>query len=941
MKRKFLLSSAVVPALLASGAMGQVVNFHDCNNGQLSFPGVGYSELFAGQGAYADPGNNIWNGFGQFGSAYQSTAVYSSDASNPSGPWPQPAGNPGNPYAWYNGTSSTGPALFDFATGSATASGNAASSGQWTPITLSIPSNYSSDNGIGNLGSFYVPNGTPQFLLGEAAINNGSTPNIVFVLQNVPPGTYGLYLYGANEGNGRGTAFALDSANGGNPHNGITATLNANNGAPASAFVEGQDFVIFENVSPDSSGDITITASPNPADGVGNSDGSGETDVNGFQLIFNPLPTAVAATAAQNVYAGGTANFSFAPAFAPSPTFQWQSIISGVTNNLSDSAGYISGSATTNLTIAGVSSANVGLYQCRIVTATATNTTPAAPLTLLTSTNVNILQPGDTLSDFGNNAPTSPPYNSVPPTFVTSVADVEDGTLIQYNNFGANGCTTPFAGPVGFIVQPKFGGSVVTAMRVFTAWGHPEDDPADYLLEGSTDGINFKKVSSGPLALPAQRNLAAGNINVNNQVLQEIDFVNTNWYFTYRLTFSNVVNNAAASNGVQLAEVQLLGVSAGSPVILTNLPSQTSQAQVGDPLTFAVAVVGPSPYYYQWYKGGSGLSGATNSIYTLNAVAGTTDYSVVISNVLGSVTSAVAVVVGTVGTPPIVTFNEGTGWTLNGSVATENGLGGNVLTLTDGGQVQSSSAFYDTPQYIGGFLASFTYNPVGSVYPADGMTFCIQNSSESTNATGGIGGELGYYGITPSAAFELNMFGGAVGGAGIQFGTGGSTPDTANPTAPYISTGDISLWTASDDSDTLYVQLYYIRNVLTVWLDDLSTGDSFTTNFAVPNLPLIVGGNTAYVGLTGATGGNTSTQTVSDFQFSSTAPPVLSVAPGAAGSLVISWPLAVSTLFTLQTSGSLSGPWTPVNVTPTVLNGQNQVTVTTGTGSAFYTLLAP
>jgi hypothetical protein len=122
---------------------------------------------------------------------------------------------------------------------------------------------------------------------------------------------------------------------------------------------------------------------PIPQDGVGNSN-SPEIDVNGFQLIFNPPPTAVGSTAAQNVYAGGTANFSFSPAFAASPAFQWQSIIGGVTNNLSD-GGNISGATTTNLTITSVSAANVGLYQCVISTATATNTSPAAPLTILTS----------------------------------------------------------------------------------------------------------------------------------------------------------------------------------------------------------------------------------------------------------------------------------------------------------------------------------------------------------------------------------------------------------------------------------------------------------------------------------------------------------------------------------------------------------------------------
>jgi hypothetical protein len=563
MKRKILLSSAVLSALLASGAMAQVVNFHDANNGYpIDFGGLFYNELFAGQGAYADPGNDIWNGFG-FYLGYQAQYFYSGDPGS-GATWPQQYGNPGNPYAAYFGESgwisSTGSSLFDFATGSTTTTGDATSSGQWTPITLSV-GDYTFDFGLAS----GIPNGSPAFLLCTPAINNSANPQEVFILQNVPAGTYGLYLYGANSDNNRGTLFSVSS---GTAHNSIAATLNGQNGAPAPSFVEGQNFVIFENVTPDTDGNITITASPNPLDGVGNSNLTNETDVDGFQLIFKPPPTAVGSTAAQNVYAGGTANFSFSPAFAASPAFQWQIITNGVTNNLSDS-GNISGSTTPSLTITKVSSTNVGMYQCVISTATATNTSPPSPLTILLSTAANLLQPGDILSEFGDN--TNEPYNSIPPPLNMTVTNVEDNTLNQYENFGANASTAPFRGPVGFTVTPQSGSSYVTAMRFFTAGSHPEDDPTDYLLEGSTNGTRFTTISSGPLTLPAARNAAGGAINITNQVLQELDFANTNAYTTYRLTFTNVNNNVMASNGVQIAEVQLLGGPANVPLLSITL----------------------------------------------------------------------------------------------------------------------------------------------------------------------------------------------------------------------------------------------------------------------------------------------------------------------------------------------------------------------------------
>jgi len=570
MKRKILLSSAVLSALLATGAMAQVVNFHDDNNGfPIDIDAAPYNELFAGQGAYSDPGNDIWNGFGfNPGYAYGQVGYFYSGAPGSGPPWPQQYGNPGNPYAAYLGdggwVNSTGSSLFDWASGSTINSGNATSGGKWSPITLSV-GGYLFDV-LGTTGFTDAPNGSPAFLFGCAALNNGANPAEVFTLQNVPAtNTYGLYLYAANPDNNRGTRFSVNS---GTAHNGIAATLNGQNGTPAPSFVEGQNFVIFENVTPDTNGNITITASPNPLDGVGNGNLTNETDVDGFQLIFNPPPTAVGSTAAQNVYAGGTANFSFSPAFAASPAFQWQFITNGVTNNLSDS-GNISGATTTSLTIRSVSSTNVGVYQCLISTATATNTSPAAPLTILLSAAPNILQPGDTLSDFGDN--TNSPYYSIPPPFNMTVDKVEDGTLIQYENFGANGSTAPFRGPVGFTVTPQSGSSYVTAMRVFTASSHPEDDPTDYLLEGSTNDTRFTTISSGPLTLPAARNAAGGAININNQVLQELDFANANAYTTYRLTFTNVNNNTIASNGVQIAEIQLLGTLPGAPLLSITL----------------------------------------------------------------------------------------------------------------------------------------------------------------------------------------------------------------------------------------------------------------------------------------------------------------------------------------------------------------------------------
>jgi Immunoglobulin I-set domain/Immunoglobulin domain/Legume lectin domain len=743
MKRKLFLSSAVIPALLASSAMGQVVNFHDSsNNGPLGpgLSGGGYDELFAGQGAYSDPGNNIWNGFG-FTGGYGSTYYYNASAGATGQNWPEQYGNPGNPYAAYNAGSwitSTGSNLFNsvpFGAASSlfgpSADGDATSSGQFTPITLKV-GGYSGDTGNSPGNGLTNPNGAPSFLLMNCAYKNGTSPDEVFTLQNVPPGTYGLYLYGANYDNNRGTAFSVNS---GSAHNGISATLNSLIGSPATTYVEGQNFVIFENVSPDAEGNITITASPNPLDGVGNENLTNETDVNGFQLIFSPPPTAVSPTVAQNVWAGDTASFSFTPAFATSPTFQWQSVIGGVTNNLTDST-TILGATTTNLTINSVAATNVGLYQCVITTATATNTSPAAPLTILTSTATssllagdltsvigNVLAPGDVLSDFNNTV--GYPFNSVPPPFNMTVKKVEDNTLYQYENFGANGSTAPYSGPVGFIVTPNAGASVVTGMRLFTAGTHPEDDPADYLLEGSEDGTNFTTITGGLLALPAQRNAAGGPINITNEVLQEIDFPNTAAYNTYRVTFTNIVDQTGtASNGVQIAEVQLLGSLAAVAPGIVQQPPPVEILLAGGTFHPTVVANGAGALTYQWYLNTShAIATGTNATLVITNVSAADDgtYNCIVSNPYGT-TNSLAVVL-TVNAPS--PYQQ--------ALLAYNPLGYWPLSETSGTVAFDSSANGNNGTYIGG---DYNLGQPGPPMPGFGSSsLCVQLNPDSSQVS--------------------------------------------------------------------------------------------------------------------------------------------------------------------------------------------------------------
>ncbi len=968
MKRKLFLSSAVIPTLLASGAMGQVVNFHASNNNSSlagfvgTMGGDSYNELFAGQGAYADAGNNIWNGFGAT-DAYGSGAYYSGGFGSGT-PWPLQYGNPGNPYAAYSPSynantgwiSSTGPSLisatsFGQPNSGATINGNADSTGQFTPVTLLV-GGYGQDSGNPAGRALAIPNGTPSFLMLESAETSGAGSNEVFTLQNVSPGTYGLYLYGENFNNNAGTLFSVNS---GNAHNGIAATLNAQNGKPAPTFVEGQNFVIFENVAPDTSGNITITATANPECGVGNNNVTNEIDVNGFQLISNPPPTAVGSTAAQNVWAGGTASFSFSPAFAANPSFRWQFISGGVTNNLSDGDN-ISGSATTNLIITNVSAGNVGLYQCVLSTATATNTSPAAPLTILispatgplkpgdsTSTVGDIFQPDDSIFDFNNT--NGFPYNTVPPAFNMLVGNVEDGTLDQYENFGTNDSVAPFGGPVGFVVTPSVGATIATAMRLFTASSHPEDDPADYLLEGSNDGTNFTTIAGGLLGLPPQRNAAGGAINITNQVLQEIDFTNSAPYATYRMTFTNVNDDDIASNGVQIAEIQLLGSLAPQKPGIVREPAPLDVVVLGGTLEASVLASGPGPLSYQWYFNTSqAITNATNALLTLPNLQATNSgsYNCVISNAYGSTNSTALYVVYSI--EPSFNTN-GSGWTsTNNGVSPAQGtfITNNVLELTDTNYSESTSFFFDYPMYIGAFKASFIYTDVGSPgtanSTADGFTFCLQNSAAGASALqiSSTGSGLGYYLLSNSVALATELYNNGDNAPGLALAVDGQgSAGTLAGGYLFGGTGNVSVISG----DGIQYDIAYDGNNFAVTLTDTNNPtEIFTTNYVIGPLSAIVGGDSAFIGFTGATGGTTAIQTIANFSFT----PIPTLSAGeSGGQVVISWPTAIGG-FALQQSSSLNSTnWTTVPGPFNIVSNQYQTEVSSPAGNQFFRLVAP
>ena len=204
---------------------------------------------------------------------------------------------------------------------------------------------------------------------------------------------------------------------------------------------------------------------------------------------------------------------------------------------------------------------------------------------------------------------------------------------------------------------------------------------------------------------------------------------------------------------------------------------------------------------------------------------------------------------------------NGTGWTVTDgdNAPTATAIAANVLTLTDNGPpiFETRSAFYNTKVPTGAFTATFVYTAGGNMQ-ADGVTFTLQNSPAGPAALGpnAAGSNLGYFGIAPSAAVQLNIYTGDPGGVGSAFTSGGTL-------SAYTSTSPVNL----ASGDPIHVMLSYDGSNLVENLIDQTTSQTYSKTYAGVNLPAATGGTSAYVGFTGATGGLFAVQTISNFSF--------------------------------------------------------------------------
>ncbi len=285
----------------------------------------------------------------------------------------------------------------------------------------------------------------------------------------------------------------------------------------------------------------------------------------------------------------------------------------------------------------------------------------------------------------------------------------------------------------------------------------------------------------------------------------------------------------------------------------------------GQSVTISDATSGASIYYTT--DGSTPTTGSTRYVGAISV--GNTSTIKAIATATGFTQSAVGTATYTINLPTTVNYSSGftsSGLDRNGSAV----LSGTRLRLTDGGGNEAGSAWYGVPVNVQTFTSDFTFQL--TTPNADGFAFVIQNTG--TTALGPSGGGLGYGPDAPSggSASANTPIGKSV---AVKFDLYGNAGETNNSTGMYINGaspttpstalgGGVNL----HSGDTFKVHLSYDGTTLAMTVTDtVNTTQTVTTSWAI-NIPSTVGGNTAYVGFTGGTGGASATQDILTWSYS-------------------------------------------------------------------------
>jgi Concanavalin A-like lectin/glucanases superfamily/Abnormal spindle-like microcephaly-assoc'd, ASPM-SPD-2-Hydin/Immunoglobulin domain len=279
-------------------------------------------------------------------------------------------------------------------------------------------------------------------------------------------------------------------------------------------------------------------------------------------------------------------------------------------------------------------------------------------------------------------------------------------------------------------------------------------------------------------------------------------------------TFTVVVSNSV---GTATSSAATLTVNAApvAPAITVQPASQTVTA--GQAATFTVTATGTAPLNYQWYRTGTLISGAVSASYSTAATTSSDNgaqFTVVVSNAAGTVTSSAATL--TVNAPQIsvVPANVSFGNVVMGITNTQ------TIVLTNSG---SANLIISQASVSGsGFSTSGLTLPL-TLSPGQSANF---NIAFAPAAVGSVSGNVSLVSNAASSPTIITLSGNGLAATLLL---------TANPTT--LSFGNVNLGSSS----TLPVTLTNTGNSAVTIASVTVTGTEFSTSGLTPPVTLTTG----------------------------------------------------------------------------------------------------
>lgn len=318
---------------------------------------------------------------------------------------------------------------------------------------------------------------------------------------------------------------------------------------------------------------------------------------------------------------------------------------------------------------------------------------------------------GDSPEKEGTNAGRSKPYDYVLPSF--SLANFLTPSVVGTRTFskGLVFDSRVYA-PLSDVYPVQSGDSGAQNMQHMAVI-------KDFLIPVSGSVTNPPSITTQPLS---QTNALGGNVTFTVVAAGSPSLVYQWRHYGTNLSGANIASlsltNIQPGNagdytvvvtnafGSITSTVAKLTVNA-TPVI--NSQPQSLSVNPGANASFIVTAAGGAPLYYQWRFAGADIPGANASTYTRSNTqpANAGNYSVVVTNYAGSVTSAVAVLTVNTGQADIIAqwnFNSvpADGSTTTGSTAPSTGtgtatlIGGTTATFAGGDSIADPAATDNT-----------------------------------------------------------------------------------------------------------------------------------------------------------------------------------------------------------------------------------------------------